>query len=127
MFSEVADELSKIRRKDFTLDFGPAESTRALKTTIEDPATFSSSLKEKLKENQSIAEENLKKELDKVIENSVIQSTLLSWMRCGSTTDSNMCFFLVDVCRMFAFNVMVNTPAGPKATGVLTYCRSYMI
>ena len=90
MFSEVADELSKIRRKDFTLDFGPAESTRALKTTIEDPAMFGSSLKEKLKENQSIAEENLKKELDKVIGNSVFQSTLLNRIRYGSINDLNI-------------------------------------
>jgi len=58
--------ISSTRKKDFGQDFGPATASRAFTNDVEDPATFSSSLKEKLKANQIIADKNLKEEFQRV-------------------------------------------------------------
>ena len=66
MFTEVGGMLSEIRKKDFRQDFGPSEACRALTNESDDPATFSSSLKEKLKSNKVIGDKNMKQEFQKV-------------------------------------------------------------
>ena len=66
MFTEVGTILSDLRKKDFLDDFAPANAHKAMRTPTDDPAFDYKGLRDKLKQNKIVADQNMKKEFQKV-------------------------------------------------------------